>query len=259
MFLPTLEALASNNPKKALANLAEIEDPDQLSLALAAVASGWAQEDPLAAAKWVAGLPESQRGAAAAGLISVWAASAPAECFAWATQQNSGNLREESLVKLAEVWGTSNPQQALTGFLALPTDDGSDRGLRTIVSRWATADPSVAVDQISALEKSTRRDVLLQAALVSVSSQDPELAWKYADRVSDRKSVEQIRGVALKTMAETRPLDAIKLAETAGNSETLLAGIARGWAVTDDSAAEEWIASLQDPDMAARLRAATSE
>ena len=102
-------------------------------------------------------------------------------------------------------------------------------------------------------------EVALQAALVSLSRQDPELAWTYSDRVSDRQSIEHIRGMALKAMAETRPLDAIKLAQTAGNSEALLAGIARGWAITDDSAAEEWIASLPDPDLAARLRAATSE
>jgi hypothetical protein len=259
-FLPALQALASSNPKKALANLAAIEDPDLLSLALAAVGSGWAQEDPLAAAKWVAGLPtEEQRGEAGAGLISVWAASAPTECFGWAAQHPPGHLREESLVKLADVWGSSDPQEALKGFLTLEVDGGSDRGLRAIVSRWVIDEPSVAVEQVSGLDKSPRRDDLLQAALVSLSSQDPELAWKYSDRVSDRKSIEHVRGVALKAMAETRPLDALKLAETAGNSEALLAGIARGWAVTDDDAAEEWIASLPDPDLAARLRVATSE
>lgn len=259
-FLPALEALAANNPKKALADLAAITDPDLLSLALAAVASGWAQEDPQAAAKWVAGLPSAdQRGAASAGLISVWGASAPADCLAWVAQHPADDLRDESLVKLADVWGSGDPQAALTGFLALETDNGSERGLRAIVARWATDDPSTALEQVSALAKSPRRDELLQAALVSLSRQDPELAWKYSDRVSDRKSIEHIRGMALKAMAETRPLDAIKLAQAAGNSELLLAGIARGWSITDDSAAEEWIASLPDPDLAARLRAATSE
>lgn len=259
-FLPALEELASANPKKALADLAAIEDPDLLSLALAAVAAGWALEDPGAAAKWVAGLPsDSQRGDAGAGLISVWAAIAPADCFAWVAQHPPGDLREKSLVKLADVWGSSDPQGALRGFLALETDNGSNGGLRVIVSRWVIDDPSVAVEQVSALDKSPRRADLLQAALVSLSSQDPDLAWKYSDRVSDRKSVEHIRGMALKAMAETRPLEALKLAETAGNGEALLAGIARGWAITDDEAAEEWIASLPDPDLAARLRIAMSE
>lgn len=259
-FLPSFEALASSNPKKALANLAAIEDPDLLSLALAAVASGWAQVDPQAAAKWVAGLPsEAERSGAGAGLISVWAASAPAECLAWVAQHPSGNLRDESLVKLADGWSSNDPHAALTRFLALESDEGSQRGLRAIVSRWVIDDPSGAVENVSALGKSSRRDELLQAALVSLSSQDPELAWTYSDRVSDRKSIELVRGMALKAMAQTRPLEAIKLAETAGNSEALLAGIARGWAITDDDAAEEWVASLPDPELVARLRDAPSE
>lgn len=257
-FLPSFEALASSNPKKALADLAAIEDPDLLLLAIAAVGAGWAQVDPQAAAQWVAGMPsEDQRREAGAGVISAWAASAPADCLAWVAQNPAGDLREESLVKLADAWGSTDPQAALTGFLAL--EGGSDSGLRSIVSRWVNDDPSVAVENVSALGKSSRRDELLQTALVSLSSQDPELAWKFSDRVTDRKAMEQVRSAVLKAMAETRPLEAIKLAEAAGNSEVLLAGIARGWASTDDSAAEQWIASLADPELAARLREATSE
>ena len=257
-FLPSFEALASSNPKKALADLAEIEDPDLLSLALAAVGSGWAQVDPQAAAQWVAGLSsEDQRREASAGLISAWSASAPADCLAWVAQNPADDLRAESLVNLADVWGSSDPQAALTGFLAL--EGGSDPGLRSIVSRWVIDDPAAAVENVSALDKSSKRDELLQAALVSLSSQDPELAWKFSNRVTDRKATEQIRSAALKAMAETRPLEAIKLAEAAGNSEALLAGIARGWASIDESAAEEWIASLADLNLAARLREATSE
>ena len=257
-FLPSFEALASSNPKMALADLAKIEDPDLLLLALAAVAAGWAQVDPQAAAQWVAGLPsEDQRREAGAGVISAWAASAPADCLAWVAQNPAGDLREESLVKLADAWGSTDPQAALTGYLALA--GGSDSGLRSIVSRWVIDDPSVAVENVSALGISSKRDELLQTALVSLSSQDPELAWKFSERMADRKSIEQVRSMALKTMAATRPLEAIKLAEAVGNSEVLLVGIARGWASTDDSAAEQWIASLADPELAARLREATSE
>lgn len=179
--------------------------------------------------------------------------------MAWVAQNPAGILRDEALVKLAETWRANDPQEALTGFLGLTMDDGSTRGLQAIVSQWAQDDPPVAVEHLNSLEKSARRDDLLQHALVSLASQDPELAWKYSDRISDRKSLEHVRGMALKAMAETRPLQALKLAESGGNSEALLAGIARGWAATDDTAAEEWIGSLADPDLAARLRLATSE
>ena len=87
-------------------------------------------------------------------------------------------------------------------------------------------DPSVAVESVSALGKFSRRDKLLQTALITQSSQDPELAWKFSERVTNRKSNELVRSKALKTMAVTRPLEAIELAETAGNSEALLADLA---------------------------------
>ena len=258
-FLPSFEALASSNPKKALASLATIDEPDLHSLALAAVATGWAQVDPQAAATWVAGLPsESERSDACGGLISVWAVSAPVDCLAWVVEQLPA-CRDESLVRLADSWGSSDPQTALTRFFMLEPSDGSERGLRSILSRWAVDDPAAAVGHVSALDKSSGRDDLLKAALSSLAGQDPDLAWKYSDLVSDPKSMEQVRGMALKAMAETRPLEAIELARDAGNGEALLAGIARGWAITDEDAAEKWVSSLPDPNVVIRLENVPAE
>lgn len=162
-------------------------------------------------------------------------------------------------MKLAETWRSSDPQEALNRFLGMEIGEGSERGIHAIVSQWAMDDPPAAIENVSALDKSPRRDEFLQTALVSLSSQDPELAWKYSDRFSDPKYSEHVRGRALEIMAITRPDDAIKLAGAGGNSETLLAGIARGWAATDDSAAMEWIDSLPDADLASRLREAAAK
>lgn len=254
-FLPALAEIASHDPRKALANLAAIQDPDLLPPALAAVASGWARLDLHAAANWVAGISsESQRSEAEAGLISVWAASDPANCLAWIVQHPTGNLRDESLVKLAETWCSNDPQEALSRFLGLEIDDGSRRGVQAIVSQWAKDDPA-AVGYIGALDESPRRDEILEAALISLASQDPELAWTCSDRFTDQKYTDRVRGMALESMAGTRPQEALELAESGGNGETLLAGIARGWFASHDSSAMEWIDSLPDPDLAARLRA----
>lgn len=253
-WLVSLGKLASRDPQQALAQLAGILDPTLRSLALATIAKGWAQADAPAAANWVAGLqPEDDAARAALGLIPVWAASAPADCLDWANHRPPGSLREMSLVELADAWGSAHPQEALTRFLALESDDGSERGLQTIVTQWALDAPQAAVDSISRLDPALRRDEFLQAALVSLSNQDPALTWKYSDRFADPATVEHVRSTALEAMAETRPQDAIKLAATVGNSETLLTGIARGWASADDAAARTWIRSLADPDLAAKL------
>lgn len=253
-WLVSLGKLASRDPQQALAQLAGILDPALRSLALTSIAAGWAQVDAPAAAKWVADLqPEDDAARAALGLVPVWATRAPADCLDWANQRPPGTLREMSLVELADAWGSAHPQEALTRFLTLESDEGSERGLQTIVTQWALDAPQAAVDSLSRMDPASRRDELLQAALVSLSNQDPDLTWKYSDRFSDPGTVEHVRSMALEAIAETRPQDAIKLAATRGNSETLLAGIARGWASADDAGAKTWIHSLADPDLAAKL------
>ncbi len=258
-WLISLGKLASRDPQQALAQLAGILDPTLRSLALASIAAGWARVDAPAAAQWVAGLqPEDDAARAALGLVPVWAARAPADCLEWANHRPPGTLREMSLVELADAWGSAHPQEALTRFLALESDGGSERGLQTIVTQWALDAPQAAVESISRMDAASRRDEFLQAALVSLSNQDPDLTWKYSDRFADSATVEHVRSMALEAIAETRPQDAIKLAATCGNSETLLTGIARGWASADDAAAKTWIRSLADPDLSTKLLQAIS-
>jgi len=98
-----------------------------------------------------------------------------------------------------------------------------------------------------------RRDEFLETALVSLSNQDPDLTWKYSTSFSDPATVEHVRSMALEAIAETRPADAIKLAETGGNTETLPGGVARGWAAYDEVAAKTWLGSLPDRDLSTRL------
>lgn len=252
--LTALEELAARDPKQALAELEGVQDPTLRALALSSVATGWARVDPLAAAKWVAALqPQGQATDAALGLISVWAASAPAACLDWASHLPAGDLREAALVELADAWSSADPQEAFSRFLGLESDDGSEQGLQSIVSQWALDAPQTAAESLGKIEDATRRDELLQTALTGLASQDPELTWKYADRFADPETIEQVRGLALESLAETKPQDAIKLAESGGNGEFLIASIARGWAVADDTAAKAWIATLADQDLAARL------
>ena len=79
------------------------------------------------------------------------------------------------------------------------------------------------------------------------------MAWRYSDRFSNPDVVEHARSMALEAISETNPQDAISLAEKHGNTEKLLSGIARGWAMLDENAAKTWAASIQDPEISARL------
>lgn len=260
VILQSLENLAASDPKQALAKLGEITDPTLLSLALASVASGWATTDPQGAALWVVSLnTESQQVDAAMGLVPKWAESAPEDCLAWVSQCPLGNLREVSLVELADAWSAKHPQEAFARFLGLGSEDGTERGLQSIISQWSLDSPDAAVSYLSQIADVSRRDEFLQAALTRISEQNPELTWNYCDRLTDPETTEQTRSTALQAIAESHPQDAIRLAATAGNSELLLTGIARGWFSTDAAAAKAWITSLPDPEQVAKLLEAVAE
>lgn len=253
--LRDIETLASSDPGKALAKLSVFGDSELFPLALGAIARGWATADATAAAEWVSHLDSGDdQVSAAMGLIPVWAAGQPEDCLSWASSQPPGNLREVSLVELAGTWGSNSPREAFTRFLALPSESGTERGLHTIVDQWALTDPDSAIGHLTVLDKTGRRDEFLETALVSLTNQDPDFVWNQSTLFDDAARTEHVRGMALLAIAETRPHEALKLSERAGNSPLLLQAIARGWALSDAPAAQAWINGIKDPVLADSLR-----
>jgi hypothetical protein len=252
--LRLLEELAAKDPNLAISQIEKIGDPDSKSLALRSVAAGWGRVDPHAAAKWLEGLdPEEQGVDAVLGLVPSWVERSADECLKWARQLPAGNIREISLVQIADSWTSVDPRAALTEYFKLEPEDGTHRGLHIIAAQWALYSPEVAIHHINSLKNEPRHEEFLQTALVSLTNKDPMMAWRYSDRFSNPAVVEHVRGMALEAMSETNPQDAIILAEKHGNTEKLLSGIARGWAMLDEKAAKTWAASIQDPEISARL------
>ncbi|MEO5912982.1 MAG: hypothetical protein ABIS50_02035 [Luteolibacter sp.] len=248
--MQTLEDLAATDLQAALSKLADLQDPDLRSIALAAIARGWAKSDPQAAGAWVAELAsEKDAVSAALGLIPAWANSNPNNCLDWATALDSGNLREVSLAQLADAWVAINPQEALSRYFALTPETGSERGLHVIAAQWALDAPGAAVDYLTKSKDQPRHEEFLETALVSLSNQDSLQAWSHATVFSDPERIQNVRAMALEAMAESKPLDAIKLAESVGNDPVLLKGIARGWASQDGEAATGWIHAMKDTEL----------
>lgn len=257
--LHELETLAASDPRKALTRLPAFRDTELLPPALTALAKGWAQTDPQAAAQWAAQLESAEdQVSAALGLVPVWATKNPEQCLAWASAQAPGNMREVSLVELADTWVAHEPGKALGRFLSMKSEDGTERGLHAITAQWALDDPDAAIEHIAALDPAGRRDEFLETALVSLTNQDPDRVWSEATRFDDLKRVEHVRAMSLEAMAETRPQGALKLAASVGNPPALLEAVTRGWASWDAPAAKAWIATLTDAELAKSLAASIS-
>lgn len=249
--LQDLERLARLDPAQAVAQLAEFNDPATRGLALGAIGSGWGDADPISAARWLEGLDtEDEQVAAALGLIPVWAGRRAEEALDWSLgRTQDSNLRELSLLEVADVWASAVPELAMARFLALPSEAGTERGLHAISTQWALDSPDHAIRYFAALDPAGRRDEFLEAALVSLTNENPELAWAEARRVNDPERVAHIQSQALEGIAESRPADALRLAETDGNRQLNFLGIARGWATWDAQAAATWAATLEDENL----------
>jgi hypothetical protein len=250
-----LESLAARDSAKALAKLPFFRDSELLPMALTALERGWATADPHAAATWAARLESSDdQVSAVLGLVPEWAAVDADACLAWSENLPTGNMREVSLVELADAWGSRVPEAAMKQFLAMKSEEGTERGLHAIVTQWALDQPAEAIEYLAALDAAKRRDEFLEAALVSLTNQDPDLAWRQAVRFQDASRIGHVRCMALEAMAESRPHDALRLAESAGNPPELLHAVAAAWASWDKPAVDAWIATLSDPQLAVALR-----
>lgn len=252
--LRSLEELAARDPNLAISQIEKIVDPDSKLLALRVVAAGWGRVDPHAAANWLEGLDsEEQQVDAIIGLVPVWVKKSAFDCLSWARELPEGASREVSLVQIADSWTSLDPSTALVEYFKQEPEEGTERGLHVIASQWAIDAPEVAIDFIIRMKDEPRREEFLQTALVSLTNKDPMLAWRYSNQFSSPVVIEHVRSMALEAMSETNPQEAISLAEKHGNTEKLLSGIARGWAMLDAKAAKTWAASIQDPEISARL------
>lgn len=258
--LAELESIAARDPRSALLKLAAFQKTEFLTHALTAMARGWAASEPAAAANWLTQLDcEEDQVSAALGLIPAWASRDTGKCLDWTLERPAGNLREIALAEVADAWTGKDPVQALGRFLSLTPEAGTERGLHIIVAQWVLDAPAAAIAHLSNMDPAMRRDEFLETALVSLTLENPDLAWQQAERFQDRTRVEHVRGIALEAIAESRPHEALRLARSAGDPPALLQAVVRGWASWDEPAARSWIGSLKDEALVETLGESLAE
>lgn len=253
-WLQSFEELAAKDPSAALSGFEKIDEPDSQALALRAIAAGWGRLDPCAVARWLEGLESKDHQVdAIMGLVPVWVKKSASDCLSWAKELPKGISREVSLVQIADSWTSIDPSAALVEYFKQEPEEGTERGLHVIASQWAIDAPEVAIDFIMRMKDEPRREEFLQTALVSLTNKDPIMTLRYSDQFSSPAVVEHVRSMALEAISESNPQHAISIAQEHGNTEKLLSGIARGWAMLDADAAKKWAASIQDVEVSARL------
>ncbi|MFK7851024.1 MAG: hypothetical protein AB8D78_08610 [Akkermansiaceae bacterium] len=243
--LEQLAWLAEDDPKGALAELARLAESEIYPFAFSAVAAGWAKVDPVAASKWVEGIESEDFGVSALfGLIPVWGSVDPQMALNWALKVDKRTLRDVALVELASVWGSYDSVEVFKKYRSLPEESAVLDGLHAITSDWALRDPKSAIRYLSSLELEQDRDRFLEMGLVSLTNQNPLMAWRESGRIANVKLQEHVKCMALEALAEENPEAAINLAETIDRSDDMALAIARGWSFEDAEGAKQWVETI---------------
>jgi len=241
-----------------------------------ALASTWAESDPVAAAKWAASLPAGHaKDTAVVGVAGAWAANDPKAAATHFKDELAAGKDLNLAVVLADVWATTDPAATAKWLADLPEGSTKNEAAATLATVWAASDIRAAIAWSGSIsDADTRRQVIAHigttwgaiepvAALEWLNSLPPAqstdgvtgalYSWAGTDPVGMQDWISQSAAGSLTDRARqslgdvltaTNQPDAMSLAlgmssEIARNEA--LARYFREWRKTDDAAAQNWL------------------
>ncbi len=139
-----LAAVAEHDPATVAEWIAREGTPPELAQSLtSATAQRWVQQEPEAAAAWIAALPGGEsRQQATEALMQVWASRDPAAARAWLDGVPAGAARDEMAVALGTTLAVTDRGSAQ----ALVTTIGSEALRSRLLARLECQPPPAAID-----------------------------------------------------------------------------------------------------------------
>ena len=153
---PPLQAIAQSNVAEAL-GLAEQMEGDPRRSAFSTVLDVWAEDDPYAAAAWLADADPEDAAWAFFAVARAWADASPGQALDW-LRTLPAHLQRDATSSVIDVAARASPVAA-TGLLDRIHDpELRAQATQTLVARWARSAPGDARRWIAhAVEDETRR------------------------------------------------------------------------------------------------------
>lgn len=152
---------ARQDPAAAASWIAQFRDDPSFERIMMQVVQTSAQTDPEGAARMLLVAPETVQARVTASVASAWAQQDLAGAARWAAGLTNTDTRASALTTVVGAWATRDPQQAQRWVLSLPRGETRDRGLQTLVSRFSRPDFNVPIDR--SLFDAVENDQLRQA------------------------------------------------------------------------------------------------
>jgi hypothetical protein len=231
--------LVSDEADEEVDSLASISDSDIPSVLESAVAS-------------------NQMPAAMALLVRRWADNNPMAAAFWvATRLYNQDSRDEALGQLAIAWANRDLSGAVNWLAFMANDKNHDRLAINVAYEAARSDPVTALRIATALPQSQERDDLIAFAVQQWSDTDDDAVEQWIAAVQDPALRQRLEADAAITLAaHDAATAATRLAEkldSGAEQDRSAVAVVQRWAQQAPQAAGAWV--LQFPDSTARAAA----
>jgi hypothetical protein len=152
-----------------------------------------AQNDPAAAASYVATLPEGKpQNSGAASVINQWTSTDPAAASQWAAGFK-GEAREQALDAVIQRWASNDPEASARWLSELPNDAAKQTAINTYLGQLTYQYPSHAATVVEGMTDESQRHSSISRIFHAWWPRDPGAAEQWLGTTSLPK--EQIRGL----------------------------------------------------------------
>jgi hypothetical protein len=182
-------------------------------------------------------------------LLPEWVAQNPEAAARFAEMQTDSELRELAIRQVALLWGALDAERAVNWARSLPDATERDATLIDIANGLSSVDPARGVELREAFTAPTQPDSALSNLVQQWASFDFDaaLAWTNA-RAPGAQRDELMQRLVYVRAAAGDPAAAARLvteSSLAGEARTAaIASVAQEWAQRDNTAALEWLRSL---------------
>jgi hypothetical protein len=217
---------------------------------------GWSDEDPAAAAQYVAQLTISEQNLHLVhSMAHRWAESDQKAALEWGLAQSEPAKRERALGGVVSSWSDTDPAAAANFASSIESNFERNRVLEVAARHWANQDTNAAMEWAQGLIGEDRQRAT-RSILHEVAEYDPGRAAQIYDNITSslplklqttqdhRHIAEEIAAVWSSNSPQEAANWAIELPESGEVRRSAVGNVAEHWLRLDSMAAGEWILQL---------------
>jgi hypothetical protein len=188
-----------HDPEKTILWLASSIKGQEAMGDLAAVASYWAEIDPLKAIQELEGMGPEISPVAVGSAVNTWASNDPEAALQWIDQVNDPSAKAQYIQSAHSFWAMNDPEKAIENASALQDDQLRDNAFIGVTEALSATRPGLAFQTAARISDPGKRSQLLGVVVMDLVTRDSSLAQRMIQEapLSDAEKqglLDQVRG-----------------------------------------------------------------